>query len=131
MSANTQKSEMAALKPCPFCGGRGELFRETASRVVVWCEACRSRGPAAWNGGPHPSETELEEAKAAAITAWNTRPTLDAAEQRASSEVKVKGLTEALVAARTWVEATKGQDANRDAALALIDRALQKGVANE
>lgn len=62
------------LKPCPFCGGEGNLISHEDPRVTnygyeVDCGDCGARGPltdCAWNG-------DTSAAKSGAVLAWNMR----------------------------------------------------------
>lgn len=68
-------SETTELKPCPFCGGEGDLYNANVRKPdhdgtkqcnwVVDCSVC--------NFG-----NEFENSSEAAAKAWNTRPTEDA-----------------------------------------------------
>lgn len=81
-----------ALKPCPFCGGT-DLAIET-DRVMpdnyhnghVYCSDCDAEGAAALSVNNSWLASEGE-AKAAAITAWNTRPTPLAPWRREAAEL--------------------------------------------
>ena len=60
---------MDELKPCPFCGGEGELTGEV--RAFVKCTRCRVRG----NSFRFilQDEDSRNEAVESAIKAWNRR----------------------------------------------------------
>ena len=63
---------MTKLKPCPFCGGRGEMVREVTEALTVWyfcrCPDCGATGPIE---GDEPDN--IEAGTEAAIAAWNKR----------------------------------------------------------
>lgn len=48
------------LKPCPFCGGEAELFRDYMGWYVIECTACG-------NGTLHFAKSD------GAVNAWNRR----------------------------------------------------------
>lgn len=57
---------MEKLKPCPWCGGKGE-YRYIPPYNVVKCRKCKSFGL------PFVDEYEQQDGKEKAIEAWNRR----------------------------------------------------------
>ena len=55
------------LKPCPFCGGLGELIRETVADEILYAVAC-----SCWHCRVGPI-TDWYQTKEHAIEAWNKR----------------------------------------------------------
>lgn len=56
---------MKEIKPCPFCGGEGEIVSEGKWSVWVDCQSCGAEG--AWVDGNN------ENAEDNAINKWNMR----------------------------------------------------------
>ena len=57
------------LKPCPFCGGEGELVIPTPwdpYQAYVRCKKCGITGPVVWM-------VDDEKFKTTAVKKWNTR----------------------------------------------------------
>lgn len=55
------------LKPCPFCGGLGELIRETVAEEILYAVAC-----SCWHCKVGPI-TDWYQTKEHAIEVWNKR----------------------------------------------------------
>ena len=97
------------LKPCPFCGGEGELQESGVPQFWhVVCLGCFVHGPMVY--------------KKLAIQAWNKRPALDA-EQEENKE--------ALGILSPWLaDARRGKHVCSDiSTLTRVEQALKKGGA--
>lgn len=75
---------MAELKPCPFCGKRvarftGLSLNAGSGYLHVWCDTgqggCGGSGPSRRYGRGR-EHKDVDEARAAAIRAWNVRATM-------------------------------------------------------
>jgi Lar family restriction alleviation protein len=56
---------MADLKPCPFCGGKSEIWNATSDIFVLQCQCCGTR-------------IDRYGKKEKVIEAWNTRKPIEA-----------------------------------------------------
>jgi len=81
----TDKSAGEALRPCPFCGGRGLIDEDGTIAWYVCCCKCGVAGPtrgtrdaaiAAWNlrASPQPSEPAVPEGSWVNVPAQYTAP---------------------------------------------------------
>lgn len=66
---------MEKLKPCPHCGGEAALIQERSGKLIIWRGSCEpSEGCAAQTDGFYVNDAQTaDEAKQAAIAAWNRR----------------------------------------------------------
>lgn len=66
MSSSLQafRNEVRAMKPCPFCGSRGELRWEEAGAAIAWVQCTGCGAKSGWARLGHGDDP---------VSIWNTR----------------------------------------------------------